>query len=117
MTEDSRKMHQAEKRTTKKRKPAFPRKSSSTFSSAARFHSSNLGNLTPPCTANQCQNAFLLSQKQTLYNHITSGDFKIPRITGTTMENLAIGNAVVAKRTLSSKLDVNPNKTEKMTQI
>ena len=47
------------------------------------------------------------------YNQITSGDFKTPLTTGTTVENLAIGNTAPPKRLLSSKLEVNPNKTDK----
>ena len=52
-SDDSRKMRQAENRATKKRKLAFPRKPSSTFSSATQFHQSNLGNPTPPYTGSQ----------------------------------------------------------------
>ena len=46
-------------------------------------------------------------------NQITSGDFKTPLTTVTTVENLAIGNTAAPKRILSSKLEVNPNKTDK----
>ena len=49
----------------------------------------------------------------TFYNQITSGNFKTPLTTVTTMENLAIGNTAAPKRILSSKLKVNPNKTDK----
>ena len=49
----------------------------------------------------------------TLYNQITSDDFKTPLTTVTTVENLAIGNTAAPKRILSSKLEVNPNKTDK----
>ena len=60
-SDDSRKMHQAENRATKKRKLVFPRTPSSTFSSATRFHQPNLGNPTPPYTGNQFRNAPLSS--------------------------------------------------------
>ena len=40
-SDDSRKMRQAENRATKKRKSAFPRKPSSTFSSATQFQKSD----------------------------------------------------------------------------
>ena len=40
-SDDSGKMRQAENRATKKRKPAFPRKPLSTFSSATQLHQSN----------------------------------------------------------------------------
>ena len=46
-SDDSRKMHEAENRATKKRKLAFPRKPSSTFSSTTQFHQSNSRNATP----------------------------------------------------------------------
>ena len=49
----------------------------------------------------------------THYNQITSGDFKTPLTTVTTVENLAIGNTAAPKRTLPSKLEVNPSKTDK----
>ena len=49
----------------------------------------------------------------THYNQITSGDFKTPLTTVTTVENLAIGNTAAPKRILSSKLGVNPNKMDK----
>ena len=49
----------------------------------------------------------------THYNQITSGDFKTPLTTVATVENLAIGNTAAPKRLLSSKLEVNPNKTDK----
>ena len=49
----------------------------------------------------------------THYNQITSGDFKTPLTTVTTVKNLAIENTAVPKRILSSKLEVNPNKTDK----
>ena len=49
----------------------------------------------------------------THYNQITSGDFKTPLTTVTTVENLPIGNTAAPKRILSSKLEVNPNKTDK----
>ena len=57
----SRKIPQAENRATKKRKLAFPRKPSSTFSSATQFHQSILGIPTPPYTGNQFRNAPLSS--------------------------------------------------------
>ena len=56
-SDNSRRIHQAENRASKKRKLAFPRKLSSTFSSAIQFHQSNLGNRTPPYTGNQFRNA------------------------------------------------------------
>ena len=49
----------------------------------------------------------------TLYNQITSGDFKTPLTTVTTVENSPIGNTAAQKRTLSRKLEVNPNNTDK----
>ena len=49
----------------------------------------------------------------TLSNQITSGDFKTPLTTVTTVENSAIGNTAAPKRMLSSKLEVNPSKTDK----
>ena len=63
-SDDSRKMHQAENRATKKRKLVFPRTPSSMFSSATRFHQPNLGNPAPPYTGNQFRNAPLSSQRQ-----------------------------------------------------
>ena len=48
-----------------------------------------------------------------LYNQITSEDFKTPLNTVATVENLVIGNTAAPKRTLSSKLEANPNKTDK----
>ena len=63
-SDNSRKMRQAENRATKKRKLAFPRKPSSTFSSATQFHQSNFGTPTPPYTGNQFRNAPLSSQRQ-----------------------------------------------------
>ena len=53
-----------ENRTTKKRKLAFSREPSLTFSSATQFHQSNLGNPTPPYTGNRFRNAPLSSQRQ-----------------------------------------------------
>ena len=44
----------------------------------------------------------------TLYNQITSGDFRMPLTTVTTMENLAFGNRAAQKRTLFSKLKGQP---------
>ena len=61
-SDDSRKMRQAENRATKKRKSAFPRKPSSTFSSATQFHQSNLGNPTPPYTGSQSSSEMPRSQ-------------------------------------------------------
>ena len=92
-SDDSTKMHQAENRATKERKLAFPRNNSSTFSSAAQLYQSNLGSPTPPYTGNQFWNVPFSSQRQrwTLYNQITSSDFKTPL----------------------SKLEVNPKKTDK----
>ena len=49
----------------------------------------------------------------TLYNQITSGDFKTPLTTVTTVENSTIGNTTAPKRILFSKLEVNSNKTDK----
>ena len=49
----------------------------------------------------------------TLYNQITSGNFKTPLTTVTTVENLAIGNTAAPKRISSSKPEVNLNKTDK----
>ena len=46
-SDDSRKMRQAENRATKKRKLAFSKKPSSTFSSPTQFHQFNSGNATP----------------------------------------------------------------------
>ena len=96
-SEDSRKMRQAENRATKKRKLAFPRKPSSTCSSATQFHRSNLGNPTPPYKVSKFWNALSQAKDKdrTLYNQITSGDFKTPLTTVTTV-----------------KLEVNPNKTD-----
>ena len=51
-SDDSRKMCQVGNRATKKRKLVFPRKSSSTFSSATLFHRSNSVNATPSYTRN-----------------------------------------------------------------
>ena len=61
---DSRKMHQAENKATKKRKLAFLRKPLSTFSSATQFHQFNSGNATPSYAGNQFWNAPLSSQRQ-----------------------------------------------------
>ena len=111
-SDDSRKMRRAENRATKKRKLAFSKKPSSTFSSATQFHQFNSGNATqetsfgmPPSQAKD--------KDGTHYSQITSGDFKTPLTTVTTVENLAIGNTAAPKRTLSSKLEVNSNKTDK----
>ena len=108
-------MRQAENRATKKRKLEFPRKPSSTCSSATQFHRSNLGNPTLPYKGNKFWNALSQAKDKdrTLYNQITSGDFKTPLTTVTTVENSAIGNTAAPKRILSSKLEVNPNKTDK----
>ena len=46
-------------------------------------------------------------------NQITSGDFKTLLTTVTTVENLVIGNTAATIRILSSKLEVNSNKTDK----
>ena len=64
--DNSRKTCQLEIRATKKRKLAFSRKHASTFSSAAQFHKSNVGNLNPLYTGNQFRNATLSSQRQGL---------------------------------------------------
>ena len=68
-----------------------------------------------PHTGNQFHNAPSEAKDKdgTHYNQITSGDFKTPLTTVTTVENLAIGNTAAPKRILSSKLKVNPNKTDK----
>ena len=50
---------------------------------------------------------------ETLYNQITSGDFKTQPTSVTTVENSAAGNTAAPKRILASKLEVNPNKTDK----
>ena len=63
-SDDSRKMCQAENRATKKRKLAFLRKPSPTFSSATQFQQSSLENLTPLYTGNRFRNAPLSSQRQ-----------------------------------------------------
>ena len=114
-SDDSRKMRQAKNRATKKRKLVFPSKSSSTFLSATQFHQSNFGNPAPPYTGNQFRNASSQAKDKdgTLYNQITLGDFKTPLTTVTTVENSAIGNKAAPKRMLSSKLGVNPSKTDK----
>ena len=114
-SDDSRKMRQAENRATKNRKLAFPRKLSSSFSSATQFYQSNFGTPTPPHTGNQFRNApsHTKDKDGTLYNQITSGDFKTPLTAVTTVENLAIGNTAAPKRISSSKPEVNPNKTDK----
>ena len=108
-------MSLAENRAAQKRKLAFPRKPSSTFSSATQFPQSKLGNPTPPYIGNQFRNAPSKTKDKdgTLYNQITLGDFKTPLTTVTTVENLAIGNTAAPKRILSSKLEVSPNKTNK----
>ena len=49
----------------------------------------------------------------TFYNQITLGHFKAPLTTVTTVENSAIGNTAAPKWILSSKLEVNHNKTDK----
>ena len=97
---DPRKNCQAENRATKKRKLAFPRKLSSTFSSATQFHQSNLGNPTTPYRGNQFRDAPSQAKDKngTLHTQIFSGDFKAPLITVTTVENSAIGNTAVPKR-------------------
>ena len=51
-SDDSRKMRQVGNRATKKRQLVFPRKSSSTFSSATQFHQSNSVNATPSYAGN-----------------------------------------------------------------
>ena len=114
-SDESRKMRQAENRGTKKRKLVFPRKFSLAFSSATQFHQSSLGNPTPSYIGNQFRNAPSQAKGKdgTFYNQITSGDFKTLLITVTTVENLAIGNTAAPKRILSSKLEVNPSKTDK----
>ena len=63
-SDDSRKMRQAENRATKKRKLAFSKKPSSTFTSATQFHQFNSGNATPSYAGNQFRNAPLSSQRQ-----------------------------------------------------
>ena len=63
-SDDSRKMRQAENRATKKRKLAFSKKPSSTFTSATQFHQFNSGNTTPSYAGNQFRNAPLSSQRQ-----------------------------------------------------
>ena len=63
-SDDSRKMRQAENRATKKRKLAFSKKTSSTFSSATQFHQFNSGNATSSYAGNQFRNAPLSSQRQ-----------------------------------------------------
>ena len=114
-SDNSRKMRQAKNRANKKRKLVFPRKSSSTFSSATQFHQSNLGIRHPHIQ----ETSFGMPPSQaknkdgTLYNQITSDDFKTPLTTVTTVENSAIGNTAAQKRMLSSKLQVNPSKTSK----
>ena len=67
-----------------------------------------------PHTGNQFHNASSEAKDKdgTHYNQITSGDFKTPLTTVTTVENLAIGNTAAPKRILSGKLEVNPNKTD-----
>ena len=99
----------------KKRKLVFPRKFSSAFSSATQFHQSNLGNPTLPYIGNQFRNAPSQAKGKdgTLYNQTTSGNFKTLLTTVTTVENSAIGNTAAPKRMLSSKLEVNPSKTDK----
>ena len=62
-SDDSRKMRQAENRAIRKRKLAFARKPSSTCSTAAQFHQSNLRNPAPPYTGNQFRNAPPLKSK------------------------------------------------------
>lgn len=49
----------------------------------------------------------------TLWNQTTSGDLKTPLTTVATVENLAIGKIVAQKRTLSSKIEVHPNRMGK----
>ena len=114
-SDNSRKMRQVENRVTKKRKLVFPRKPLSTFSSATQFHQSNLENLTPRYTGNQFRNAPYHAKDKDgiLYNQITSGNSKIPLATVTTVENSVILNTAVPKRMLTSKLEVNPSKTDK----
>ena len=73
-SDNSRKMRQSEKRATKKRKLALPRNPFSTFSSAAQFHQSNVGNPTRPYTGNQFRNAPLSSQRQE-WNPLQSNNF------------------------------------------
>ena len=58
------KMDQVENAATKKRKLAFPRKSGLTFSSAAQFHQSNVGNPTLSYTGNQFRKALLSCRRQ-----------------------------------------------------
>ena len=108
-------MQQAENRATKKRKLVFPRKPSLTFSSATQFHQFSLGNPIHPYTGKQFWNAQPQAKDKdgTLYNQITSDNFKAPLTTVTTVQNLAIGNTAAPKRILYSKLVVNPNKTDK----
>ena len=72
---DSRKTPQLENMATKKRKLAFSRKHASTFSSAAQFHQSNVGNLNPPYTGNQFRNATFSSQRQGL-NPLEPNNFR-----------------------------------------
>ena len=62
-SDDSRKMRQAENRATKKRKLAFSKKPSSTFSSATQFHQFNSGNATPSYAGNPFRNAPPLKPK------------------------------------------------------
>ena len=80
-------MSLAENRAAQKRKLAFPRKPSSTFSSATQFHQSKLGNPTTPYIGNQFRNAPSQAKDKdgTLYNQITLGDFKTPLTTVTTV--------------------------------
>ena len=63
-SDDSRKMRQAENRATKKRKLAFSKKPSSTFSSVTQFHQFNSGNATPSYAGNQFRNVPLSSERQ-----------------------------------------------------
>ena len=73
--DDSRRTPQLENMATKKRKLAFSRKHASTFSSAAQFHQSNVGNLNPPYTGNQFRNATFSSQRQGL-NPLEPNNFR-----------------------------------------
>ena len=115
-SEDSGKMPQAENRATKKRKLTFARKALSTFSSAVQFHQFSVRNPTLPYTGNQFRDAPSQAKKKdgSLYNHTTTtSNFKTPLTTVATVESSAIGNTAAPKRTLSSKIEVIPNRTDK----
>ena len=114
-SDDTRKMRQAENRATKKRKLAFSKKPSSTFSSATQFHQFNSGNATPSYAGNQFRNAPLSSQRQG-WNPLQPnnfGRFQNPISHCYNCGELGHWKHSCPKRILSSKLEVNPNKTDK----